>query len=290
MILIAESINIMSKTIGPAIREKNPKPIQELAVKQIEGGANILDLNLGPARKEGDAMMEWLVKTVQEVTDMPLSLDTTNPIAMEAGLKAAKQRALINSVSAQKERLEVTLPLAKKYDVPFIAVLLSDTGLPRDVEGRIALFFEIFTVAQGLGISEDDIWVDPIVFPVSADQNQVVAAAEFLKILPDLTGTQLKSTCGLSNVSNGSPSELRGILNQTYLALLMTNGLTSAIVDTLDKELVQVARALEKSPDTKQACLDKWIDSLSPEKQAGFSKTMKVLKNEVLYCHSWLEL
>ncbi|MFH1562165.1 MAG: dihydropteroate synthase [Nitrospirota bacterium] len=285
MILIAESINIMSKTIGPAIREKNPKPIQELAVKQIEGGANILDLNLGPARKEGDAMMEWLVKTVQEVTDVPLSLDTTNPIAIEAGLKVAKQRALINSISAQKERLEITLPLAKKYDVPFIAVLLSDAGLPRDVEGRISLFFEILTAAQGLGISEDDIWVDPVIFPVSADQNQVVAAAEFLKILPDLTGTQLKSACGLSNVSNGSPAELRGILNQTYLALLMTNGLTSAIVDTLDKELVQVARGLEKSPD-----LDKWIASLSPEKQVEFSKTMKILKNEVLYCHSWLEL
>lgn len=285
MILIAESINIMSRTIGPAIREKNPKPIQELAVKQLEGGADILDLNLGPARKEGDAMMEWLVKTVQEVTDVPLSLDTTNPIAIEAGLKVAKQRPLINSISAQKERLEITLPLAKKYDAPFIAVLLSDAGLPRDVEGRISLFFEIFNTAQGLGISEDDIWVDPIVFPVSADQNQVVAAAEFLKILPDLTGTQLKSTCGLSNVSNGSPTELRGILNRTYLALLMTNGLTSAIVDTLDKELVQTARGLEKSPD-----LNNWIASLSPEKQVEFAKTMKVLKNEVLYCHSWLEL
>lgn len=285
MILIAESINIMSKTIGPAIKEKDAKPIQELAVKQVECGADILDINLGPARKQGDEMMEWLVKTVQEVTDVPLSLDTTNPVAMEAGLKVAKERALINSISAQKERLEVTLPLAKKYDVPFIAVLLSDVGIPRNVEERASVFFEIFTAAQNLEISEDDIWVDPIIFPVSADQNQVVQALEFLKLLPDLTGMSLKSTCGLSNVSNGSPVHLRGILNRTYLALLMTNGLTSAIVDTLDKELVDVARAVEKSPH-----LDSWIDSLSQEKQNEFSKTMKVLKNEVLYCHSWLEL
>lgn len=285
MILIAESINIMSKTIGPAIKEKNAKPIQELAVKQVECGADMLDINLGPARKQGDEMMEWLVKTVQEVTDVPLSLDTTNSAAMEAGLKVAKERALINSISAQKERLEVTLPLAKKYDVPFIAVLLSDVGIPRNVEERASIFFEILTAAQNLEISEDDIWVDPIIFPVSADQNQVVQALEFLKLLPDLTGMSLKSTCGSSNVSNGSPVHLRGILNRTYLALLMVNGLTSAIVDILDKELVDVARAVEKSPD-----LDSWINSLSQEKQNEFSKTMKVLKNEVLYCHSWLEL
>ncbi len=285
MILIAESINIMSKTIGPAIKEKNAKPIQELAIKQVEGGADMLDINLGPARKQGDEIMEWLVKTVQEVTDVPLSLDTTNPVAMEAGLKVAKERALINSISAQKERLEVTLPLAKKYNVPFIAVLLSDVGIPRTAEERVSVFFEILTAAQGLEISEDDIWIDPIILPVSADQNQVVQALEFLKLLPDLIGMPLKSTCGLSNISNGSPAHLRGILNQTYLALLMTNGLTSAIVDTLDKELVGIARALEKSSD-----LDSWLASLSPEKQNEFSKTMKVLKNEVLYCHSWLEL
>jgi len=285
MKLIGESINIMSKTIGQAIKERNAKPIQELAVKQVEGGADMLDLNLGPARKQGDEMMEWLVKIVQEVTDVPLSLDTTNPMAIEAGLKVAKERALINSISAQKERLKITLPLAKKYDVPFIAVLLSDVGIPRNVEERASVFFEILTKTQELGISEDDIWVDPIVLPVSADQNQVVQAMEFLKILPDLSGVSLKSTCGVSNVSNGSPPHLRRILNRVYLALLMSNGLTSAIVDTLDQELVNTARTLEKSPD-----LDTWIASLSQEKQDEFYKTMKVLKNEVLYCHSWLEL
>lgn len=285
MKLIGESINIISKTIGQAIKEKDPKPIQELAVKQVEEGADLLDLNLGPARKEGPEMMEWLVKTVQEVTDVPLSLDTTNPLAIEAGLKVAKQRPLINSISAQKTRLEVTLPLAKKYDVPFIAVLLSDAGIPRTIEERTAVLFEILTAAQELGISEDDIWVDPIIFPISADQNQVVVAVEFLNLLPDLIGKPLQSTVGLSNVSNGSPVHLRGILNRVYLAILMTNGLTSAIADVLDKELVETARMLEKSPD-----LDAWIASLSPEKKEEVLKTMKVLKNEVLYCHSWLEV
>jgi len=107
MILIGENINIMSQTIGPALRERNPKPIQELARAETQAGIDYLDINIGPARKAGDELMEWVVKVVQEVTDKPLSLDTTNPVAMEAGLKVHKGRALINSVSLQPDRLEV---------------------------------------------------------------------------------------------------------------------------------------------------------------------------------------
>ncbi len=105
MILIGENINIMSRTIGPAIRERNAKPIQDLAVAEASAGVHYLDLNIGPARKAGDEMMAWVVSTVQSVCDKPLSLDTTNPIALEAGLKVAKGNALINSVSLQPNRL-----------------------------------------------------------------------------------------------------------------------------------------------------------------------------------------
>lgn len=283
---IAESINIMSKTIGPAIKEKNPKPIQELVEREADAGADYLDLNVGPARKQGDEMMEWLVKIVEEVTDVPLSIDTTNPIAMEAGLKTVtKARPLINSVSAQKERLENMLPLAKKYDVPFIALLLSDEGIPRNTEERANVFFEIFTLATDMGIPPEDIWVDGIIFPVSADQNQVVSFVEFLKMLPELAGVELKTTCGLSNVSNGSPKELRSILNQSYLAMLLAEGLYSAILDVLDKELMKVHQLIGDTRD-----INKWLDTLDAQKRTDVEKTMKVLRNEVLYCHSWLDL
>ncbi len=123
MILIAESINIMSKTLGPAMRERNPKPIQEMARAEVEAGADYLDINIGPARRGGDEFMEWVVNMVQEVTDLPLSLDTTNPIAMEAGLKACKSKALINSISLQPDRLESELPLVKKYNASMIGLL-----------------------------------------------------------------------------------------------------------------------------------------------------------------------
>ena len=136
MILIAESINIMSKTLGPAMRERDPKPIQEMAKAEAEAGADYLDLNIGPARKAGDEMMEWVVKTVQEVTDLPLSLDTTNPVAMEAGLKVCKSKALINSISLQPDRLETELPLVSKYNASMIGLLWGVEGMPRDANER----------------------------------------------------------------------------------------------------------------------------------------------------------
>ncbi len=121
MVLIGENINIMSKIIGPALKERNPKPIQELARAEDEAGVDYLDLNIGPARKGGDELMEWVVKTVQEVTDKPLSLDTTNHVAMEAGLRVHKGRALINSISPV--RMEEELPLVKKHNATMIGLL-----------------------------------------------------------------------------------------------------------------------------------------------------------------------
>ncbi|MCK5434084.1 MAG: dihydropteroate synthase, partial [Dehalococcoidales bacterium] len=110
----------MSKTIGPAFKERNPKPVQELAREEIGAGVDYLDLNIGPARKAGDELMEWVVKVVQEVTDLPLSLDTTNPVAMEAGLKVHQGKALINSISPA--RMEEELPLVKTYNADMIGL------------------------------------------------------------------------------------------------------------------------------------------------------------------------
>lgn len=273
MILVGESINVMKKDISWAIKERDKKPIQDLALRQVEARADYLDLNIGPSRKQGPEIMEWMVNIIQDVVDVHLSLDTTNYLAIEAGLKVAKKRPIINCVSLQKERLENTLPLAKKYDVPFIALLLSDEGIPRDISERANVLFEILSNSQALGIPNEDVWVDPILFPVSGDQKQVVEFIEFLKIIPDLVGEELKTICGLSNVSNGSPKELRSILNCTYLTMLQEVRLYSAVVDVLDEALINTLKG-------------KILDSFSSR---DVEKTRAVLKNEVLYCHSWLE-
>ena len=136
MLIIGENLNVISKKIGQALKERDPKPIREMAEAQTRAGVDLIDLNLGPARKAGAELMEWVVKTVQEVTDVPLCLDTMNVKAMEAGLAACNKKALINSISARPERISALMPLAKRYDAGFIAMTLGVEGIPRDANER----------------------------------------------------------------------------------------------------------------------------------------------------------
>ncbi len=292
MILIGESINIMSKTIGPALKERNPEPIQEMAKAQVDAGADYLDINIGPARKAGDELMAWTVKTVQEVTDKPLSLDTTNPVAMEAGLKSYKGKALINSISLQPERLEQGLPLVKKYNASMIGLLWGTEGMPRDANERCALAVDLVYKANEAEIPNEDIWIDPIATPVSVEINQVKACVEFMSMLEEIA-PGCKSTVGLSNISNGTPTHLRPYLNRTYLIMLMKHGLYSAIADAFDSELIKIARGeMPEIVDLVYRVLDGYkpdLASLSP-KEVEYVKTVKVLNGESLYSHSWLEI
>ncbi len=292
MFLIGENINIMSKTIGPALKERNSQPIQELAKAEVQAGIDYLDLNIGPARRGGDELMKWAVETVQAVTDKPLSLDTTNPVAMEAGLKVCKSKALINSISLQPDRLEAELPLVKKYNASIIGLLWGVEGMPRDANERCALAVDIVYKANQTGIPNEDIWIDPIASPVSVEINQVKACVEFMTMLGEVC-PGCKSTVGLSNISNGAPSHLRPILNRTYLIMLMRYGLYSAIVDAFDDELVKIARG--QMPDIV-ALVHRVMDGEKPDlaklnkKEVEYVKTVKVLTGETLYSHSWLEI
>jgi len=292
MILIGESINIMSKTLGPAMRERNPKPIQEMARAEVEAGADYLDINIGPARRGGDEFMEWVVNTVQEVTDLPLSLDTTNPIAMEAGLKVCKSKALINSISLQPDRLESELPLVKKYSASMIGLLWGVEGMPRDANERCLHAVDLIYKANEMGIPSDDIWIDPIASPVSVEINQVKSCVEFMSMLGEIA-PECKSTVGLSNISNGTPAHLRPYLNRTYLIMLMKYGLHSAIVDAFDVELMKIARGeMPEIVDLVHRVMDGEKPDLSSlsQKEVEYMKTVRVLTGESLYSHSWLEI
>ena len=294
IVSIAESINIMSKTIGPAMKEKDPKPIQAMAIAEAEAGSTFLDVNIGPARKGGAEMMEWLVKTIHEVVDLPLSLDTTNLEAMEAGLKAHKKggRPLMNSVSCQADRIDAGLDMAKKYDCLMVGLLWGTDGMPRDVNERGALAAEITYRANEKGIKNEDIFIDPIATPVSGEINQVLACTEFMGMLQDIA-PGCKSTVGLSNVSNGAPDHLRPALNGPYLLMLQKQGLYSSIVDAYDKELMALCKG--EKPGL-EALVSKIMDgeavdmaSLSEEEQR-YAKTVNVLMGKSLYSDSWLDL
>ena len=292
MILIGENLNVMSKTIGPALRERNPKPIQELAKAEAEAGVDYIDLNIGPARKAGDELMQWVVKTVQEVTDKSLSLDSTNPVAMEAGLKVCKGKALINSISLQPDRLEQELPFVKKYNAAMIGLLWGVEGMPRDANERAMLAVDLMYKASESGIANENIWIDPILTPVSVEINQVKSCFEFMNMLKDIA-PDCKSTIGLSNISNGTPQDLRPYLNRTCMIMLMRYGLYSAIVDAFDSELIAIARG--KRPELVKLVYrlmggEKPDLSSLTEEEVKYAKTVRVIMGETLYSHSWLEI
>ncbi len=293
--VVAENINIMSKYTGSAMRERDPKPIQEWAEKLTEKGADLLDLNLGPARKGGPEMMQWLVKTVQEVTDLPLFLDTTNNEAMEAGLQVYEIKggpAVINSVMARPDRMDLQMPLVNKYNCEMVGLMWGPEGIPRDENERAMLLDSMMTKAAEYEVDLTKIWFDPIVVPVSSQQQELQGCTTFMQWLPDLApGAQ--STCGLSNVSNGSPDELRDILNQVYLIMLKKCGITSAILDGFDEEIVRIAHDQEAElEDIVGRVMDgEEMDTSGMEKKAGdFVKTTKLLLGHSLYSHSWLDL
>lgn len=291
MILIGENINVMSKSIGAAMREKNPAPVQEMAIAATKAGIDYLDLNIGPARRGGEELMTWVVNMVLSVTDLPLSLDTTNPQAMEAGLKANKGKSLINSISLQPERL-AELSLVTKYNAEMIGLLWGVEGMPRDANERCMLAVDLIYKASEAGIPSRAVWIDPIVTPVSGEINQLKACLEFTGMLKDIA-PECKSVVGLSNVSNGTPSHLRPYLNRTFLVMLMRYGLYAAIVDAYDAELIKIARG--KKPVVTEL-IYKVMDGekINPESldEEGikYMKTARVLTGGSLYSHSWLEV
>ena len=290
---IGENLNVMSKILGPAMKEKNAKPIQEMVEKEVAAGVDYIDVNIGPARKGGEEMMEWLVKTIQEVTtSVPLALDTTNMAATEAGLKVTKIPALINSVSIQSSRFEAGLMMAKKYNADLIALLWSDDGMPRDANERAMHIVDFVQKATELDIPMEKLWFDPIVSPISVEVNQVKACVECMGMLKDIAPGS-KSTVGLSNVSNGVPDHLRPWLNIPYLIMLMKNGLHSAIVDAFDGDLKKIIKGekpnivtlVHKLMDGEKVD----INSLN-EDEKKYAKSVKVLMGETLFSDSWLDI
>jgi len=213
---------------------------------------------------------------------------------MEAGLKACKARPLLNSASGKSASKEQMLPLARKYNCDVVISVITDKGMPPDVETKMDSIMDTVAYAEELGILVEEIWVDPILLPVStAGEGQGFARAslEFISMLDDVL-PGVKSTVGLSNISNGVPTELRPLLNRTYLVMLQRNGLYSAIADPLDEDLMRLVRG--ESPDIVELIHrvmdgeDVDLSGLSQE-QVKYAKTAQVLMGQTLYSDAWLE-
>jgi len=265
----------MSETMQELIKNRNPEPIQELAISQTEAGANYLDLNLCSIMTETEAAMEWVVNIVQDVVDLPLLIDTTNPDAMEIGLKLSKKRPVINSANGMKESKEKVLPLAAKYPADVVLGIYDEQGAPPSADERAMLAVDLVEYANELGIPTENIWVDPGLYPVTNNQEHVVACIEFIQMIDDVL-PGIRTITGISNVSTGVvPTELRKILNRTIFVIGRRYKQYAAIVNVLDKKLVQLNRG--DSPEILQLihrAMDEEDMDLAPlsHKEAAYVK------------------
>ena len=236
MFIVGELINGMYKQIGKAISAKDKKVIQEVAKKQAESGASALDVNCGPLSKDPVGDMQWLVETIQEVVDIPLSLDSTKTNVIEAGLKLVKNKAMINSTSADKGKLDSLIPLAKQYKTYLIGLALDKKGVPQDKDRRVELAATIAASCQDAGFPIEDLFLDPVVLPVNVAQAQGVNTIEAIREFKLLANPAPKIIVGLSNVSQGACK--RSLINRTLLVMASGAGLDAAIMDPLDKDLM----------------------------------------------------
>lgn len=254
MFIIGERINGMFKDVSDAIKKRNKSAIQELAKKQISCGASALDVNVGPSSDNPKEAMEWLVKTITEVSDARLAIDTTKKDVMEAGLSLCRSRPVINSVNANEDKMNALFALAKKYNASVIGLTMDKAGIPKDAEGRLELAMKIVASCMEHGIHISDLYIDAVILPVNVAQ---VHTKEVLKTIRDakmLADPAPKTILGLSNVSQGAPSQCRELINRTFLAMAVGAGLDAAIMDATDKKLVDAAITAELLMEKQLYC------------------------------------
>jgi len=236
MFVIGERINGMFNDVARAITEGDKATIQDLALKQMEAGADALDVNVGPAAEHPLTAMEWLVKTIGEVTDAPLSIDTTKFEVMEAGLRLCKSKSIINSTSGDTEKLDLLLPLAKKYNASIIGLTMNKSGIPKNAESRAEIAAQIVTSAQEYGIDMSELYIDGVILPVNVAQDHSREVLETIRQCKLLCDPPPKTILGLSNVSQKTLD--RPLVNRIYLAMAIACGLDAAILDPLDRDLM----------------------------------------------------
>ena len=241
--LIGERINPTGRRIfQEQLRAGDFSAIERDVKAQVEGGADVLDINMGVPLTDEPELLAKAIQMVQSLTDLPICIDSSVVEALEAGLSVYQGRALVNSITAEDDRMAAILPLVKKYDAAVIALPNDHDEIPMEWEKRLDLVAKIVRVAtEEYGIAKADIVIDPLAMPIGADTGNSLVTLEAMRQIRDQHG--LNMTCGASNVSFGMPD--RHTLGAAWLPMAMTAGLTSAIMDTRTPQIVEAVKAAD---------------------------------------------
>lgn len=252
MIVIGERLNTSRRAVEEWVRRRDEAAVVEEARRQVEAGAQYLDVNCGTLRGEEPEALEWMVRAVQGAVEVPLSIDTPNPEAMERALRAHKGRAILNSITLEPARYEPVLRLAKEFGAQVVALAMGERGLPRTKGDRVESASALVERLLKDGLKPEDIYVDPVVTPVGADPGAAVvvveAAREIKRRFPEV-----HIVAGVSNVSYGLPE--RPLLNRAMTVLLMGAGMDAVICDPLDGRLMALICATEALLGRDEFCM-----------------------------------
>lgn len=306
MLLIGENIHVISKKVKNALIARDEKFIIDLIKNQ--SNMDYIDLNVGPAKRELEGILPWLCELVEQNSDLKISLDTTNSGELRRGFDVCKRQesVLINSTSADSDRLDVLTKIAKEHESNLVALTMNrDLGIPKTADERLNLALSTYDKCTDMEIKNEKLFYDPLILPIAVAQDQAIEAINTIQMIKQSFDPPVNTIIGLSNISNGSPKELRPLINRVFACLAFGAGLDSAIIDALDLELVRVLRMLEaKAPESS---LDKlyieladMVENFGELEDIKFDKTdsvqMEVIKtaeillNKKIYSHSYSQV
>lgn len=305
MYIIGENIHIISEKVKEALTNRDREFFMDLAVRQVEAGASAVDINLGPRKKDWAEVFPWIVEAIETVVDVPLSIDTTNIDGMEAALKTIKKsQPILNSTSAEPERLEKIPLLAKKYGAKVIALTMAAEGIPVSADDRVTIAVEkLIPRMLEIDFPMSDLIIDPLVLTTSGCQQYCPHLIETVRTLQYAWDPAPMISVGLSNVSNAVPNENRPLINRVYLSMLMGVGLQMMIANPFDKDQNDVIRWIEtrdtSSPLARlyNKIAERTAASEEPQPedfdmndpaQLAIWKTTQILLNKVIYADGYL--
>ena len=257
MIFIGERINAGFKSIKRAIEEHDADIIKAMAIKQAKAGANYLDVNMGTASNKPEDLC-WMIECVQEACDLPISIDNNKPAVLREAIPVCKKPPLINSLTADEAKLDEMLPVIAEAGASFIGLVMDESGSPKDADKRVENAGRIVAKILEYDMSPEQLFLDPIVMPLKFMQEQAKEILNAASQFGLFTDPPCHMVCGLSNVSNGTTQ--KGLINRTFAAMLVANGLDAVICDVNDEELVNAILTAELFMN-KQIYADSYIEA-----------------------------